>query len=144
VTSVACGSRHTVALVQSGAVYTWGDKENGVVGHGEIEGHQYTPRIVDAVRDIKMVGISACGFHTAALSEGGSIWTWGEGKFGRLGHGSERNVQQPKLVEAMNGVKAAKVACGGFHTAAITVDGKVYTWGGGEHGQLGLGDKVSG
>jgi alpha-tubulin suppressor-like RCC1 family protein len=90
-----------------------------------------------------MVGISACGFHTAALASTGAIWTWGEGKFGRLGHGSERNVPQPKLVDAMKDVSCARVACGGFHTAAITSAGVIYTWGGGEHGQLGHGDKVN-
>lgn len=29
---VACGSRHTVIVVDEGDVYSWGDKENGVAG----------------------------------------------------------------------------------------------------------------
>ena len=42
-----------------------------------------------------------------------------------------------------SGKHVAQVVCGGFHTAAITVDGELFTWGGGEHGQLGHGDKVN-
>jgi hypothetical protein len=34
VSSIACGSRHT-AIISNGKVFTWGDKENGVCGHGD-------------------------------------------------------------------------------------------------------------
>lgn len=64
----------------------------------------------------------------------------------RLGHGNERNVPSPRRIEGLGPLgdgRKFKVACGGFHTAAIAEDGEVYTWGGGEHGQLGLGDKIN-
>jgi RCC1 and BTB domain-containing protein len=64
-------------------------------------------------------------------------YTWGEGKFGRLGHGAERNCHSPRLVESLLGKRPRQIACGGFHSAVITQDGKMYTFGGGEHGQLG-------
>ncbi|CAN0179182.1 unnamed protein product, partial [Laminaria digitata] len=58
------------------------------------------------------------------------------GKFGRLGHCMERNQLVPRLVEALAGKMVAHVACGGFHSAAILESGELYTWGGGEHGQV--------
>jgi RCC1 and BTB domain-containing protein len=143
VRQVACGSRHTVVLLENKDVYTWGDKENGVAGHGDTEGHQYLPSAVEELRGKNIMQISACGFHTAALSEFGEVYTFGEGKFGRLGHGSERNQAVARRVEALAGTRVKQVACGGFHTAAVTDTGEVYTWGGGEHGQLGHGDKVN-
>lgn len=60
-----------------------------------------------------------------------------QGKFGRLGHGAERNCHSPRLVESLVGKRPRQIACGGFHSAVITHDGKMYTFGGGEHGQLG-------
>lgn len=82
-------------------------------------------------------------FHTGCLTDQEEVYTWGEGKFGRLGHGTERNCHTPKLVESLHGKRPRQIACGGFHTAVVTEDGRVHTFGGGEHGQLGHGDKVN-
>ncbi|KAM3570285.1 hypothetical protein VYU27_007655 [Nannochloropsis oceanica] len=143
VEQIACGSRHTAALLSGGEVYCWGDRENGVCGIGEMAEHQYIPRELSALKGIKMRQVSACGFHTAAISDGGMLWTWGEGKFGRLGHSNEKNVMTPRCVEAVQGMRIKQVACGGFHSACVTEEGDVLTFGGGEHGQLGHGDKTN-
>lgn len=71
------------------------------------------------------------------------MYTWGEGKFGRLGHGAERNCHVPRLVDTLVGKKPRQLSCGGFHTAVVTEDGRLYTFGGGEHGQLGHNDRVN-
>lgn len=143
VRQVACGSRHTVVLLENRDVYTWGDKENGVSGQGDTEGHQYLPNRVEELRNKSIRQVSACGFHTACLSESGEVFTFGEGKFGRLGHNSERNQLTARRVEALANKRIKQIACGGFHTAAVSETGEVYTWGGGEHGQLGHGDRVN-
>lgn len=143
VQAIACGSRHTAALTSSGALYTWGDKENGVAGHGDTEGHQYTPKLLERLAGKKVMQLSACGFHTGCLTDNCEVYTWGEGKFGRLGHGAERNTHSPRLVESFLGKRPRQISCGGFHSAVFTEDGKMFTFGGGEHGQLGHGDKVN-
>lgn len=47
---MACGSRHSVALLASGEVFAWGDRENGVCGVGEVNDHQYLPRLVASLK----------------------------------------------------------------------------------------------
>ena len=91
VSQIACGSRHTAVITSKGALYTWGDKENGVAGHGDVEGHQYTPKLLERLAGKRIVQLSACGFHTGCLTDTGELYSWGEGKFGRLGHGAERS-----------------------------------------------------
>lgn len=141
IVQVACGSRHTVALAETSEVYAWGDKENGVSGHGDVTGHQYFPKVVSGVNRKGIFQIAACGFHTACLSRSGNVYTWGEGKFGRLGHGNETNKLTPCKVAALSTRTVVAISCGGFHTAAIADSGELFTWGGGEHGQLGHGNK---
>jgi hypothetical protein len=39
----------------------------------ESEGHQYVPRMLDALAAVFITQISACGFHSGALSSGGEV-----------------------------------------------------------------------
>lgn len=143
VKSVACGSRHTVAVTSTGSLYSWGDQDNGVAGHESTEDHQYIPKQVEALKDKVVVGLSACGFHTGIITQDKLVFIWGEGKFGRLGLGSERNCHSPRIVDHLRGTNPKQISCGGFHSAVITESGELYTFGGGEHGQLGVGDKFN-
>jgi alpha-tubulin suppressor-like RCC1 family protein len=79
VAQVVCGSRHTVIVTSTGAAYSWGDMENGIAGHGMTEGHQCVPRLLEQLAGKKIVQLSACGFHTACLSDADELFTWGEG-----------------------------------------------------------------
>ena len=47
------------------------------------------------------------------------------------------------MVESLQGKHVREIACGTGHSAAITTNGELYTWGQGDHGRLGHGDKVS-
>jgi len=48
-------------------------------GHGDTEGNQYTPKLLEILSDKRVVAISACGFHTACLTDTHELYTWGEG-----------------------------------------------------------------
>ncbi|XP_019452767.1 PREDICTED: uncharacterized protein LOC109354608 isoform X2 [Lupinus angustifolius] len=88
----------------------------------------------------------ACGVkHAALVTRQGEVFTWGEESGGRLGHGVEKNVIQPHLVEALASSTVDSVSCGEFHTCAVTMAGELYTWGDGTHnaGLLGHGTDVS-
>jgi alpha-tubulin suppressor-like RCC1 family protein len=86
----------------------------------------------------------ACGDgHTAVVTEGGGVYTFGKGSYGQLGHGDEENQLAPRRVPAagFNGERVVMVAAGGAHTVALSEAGHVFTWGFGEFGQLGHDDR---
>ncbi|KAL1181855.1 hypothetical protein V6Z11_A02G078200 [Gossypium hirsutum] len=88
----------------------------------------------------------ACGVkHAALVTRQGEVFTWGEESGGRLGHGVGKDVIQPRLVESLAVTSVDFVACGEFHTCAVTMAGELYTWGDGTHnaGLLGHGTDVS-
>ncbi|KAI3513588.1 hypothetical protein L1887_20924 [Cichorium endivia] len=88
----------------------------------------------------------ACGVrHAALVTRQGELFTWGEESGGRLGHGVGKDVTQPRLVESLTVSNIDFVACGEFHTCAVTSLGELYTWGDGTHnvGLLGHGTDVS-
>lgn len=46
-------------------------------------------------------------------------------------------------MDALVGKKPRQVGCGGFHSAVVTEEGLLFSFGGGEHGQLGHNDRVN-
>lgn len=88
----------------------------------------------------------ACGVrHAALVTRQGEVFSWGEESGGRLGHGVGKDVTQPRLVESLSFCGVDLVACGEFHSCAVTMGGELYTWGDGTHkaGLLGHGTDVS-
>ena len=53
--------------------------------------------------------IAAGGFHAAALTHDGEVYTWGLGKQGALGHGDQGKSATPKRVTALRGVRIEQV-----------------------------------
>ena len=45
----------------------------------------------------------------------GELYTWGKGRYGRLGHGDSEDQTKPKLVEALLGYRVIDVACGKYN-----------------------------
>ncbi|XP_062230500.1 PH, RCC1 and FYVE domains-containing protein 1-like isoform X2 [Phragmites australis] len=86
-----------------------------------------------------------CGVrHAALVTKNGEVFTWGEDSGGRLGHGTREDSVHPRLVEALSVSSVDFIACGEFHTCAVTTTGELYTWGDGTHkvGLLGHGTDV--
>ncbi|XP_076736101.1 retinitis pigmentosa GTPase regulator b isoform X7 [Maylandia zebra] len=138
---VSCGYYHSALVTVDGALYTFGERDSGKLGLGthQLPGHR-VPQLVKSIKE-PVTQVACGGGHTVALAEG-SVYTFGLGQFGQLGHGTfifESRV--PRLVEHFKKGRACQVACGENHTAVITEDGLLYTFGDGRHGKLGLGEE---
>ena len=74
----------------------------------------------------------SCGYeHCLVLTIYGTVASWGYGASGCLGHGNYVSYTSPKLLQT--GPIATQfityIESGGYHNAAISQDGVVYTWG---------------
>jgi alpha-tubulin suppressor-like RCC1 family protein len=78
-----------------GRVLTCGLGKSGAIGLGDRETRHGLVRV-----PIKgdVVQISAGGNFMAAVTADGSVFTWGAGTRGRLGHGSEEESLVPKRI----------------------------------------------
>jgi alpha-tubulin suppressor-like RCC1 family protein len=138
--AVSAGGHFTLLLTERGAVFCWGTDFSVVrTSAREPSARLSFPGLAPRLR---VVMVSAGKKHAGCVSEDGQVFTWGCGYFGRLGHGSESSVEQPKRVEYLwDACRHANesgdnfdgsvyhISCGGAHTAVATTNGLVYMWG---------------
>ena len=47
--------------------------------------------------------------HSLALTESGEVFSWGDGDYGKLGHGNCYRQKRPKQIEALQGEEVIQV-----------------------------------
>ncbi|KAK3082491.1 hypothetical protein FSP39_012686 [Pinctada imbricata] len=112
---VACGGSHTVVLAKSGKVYTFGDGSNGQLGHGNKILQSASPVPLHLSQKVAHV---ACGEnHTALVTDKGQLFTFGDGRHGKLALGQDSFSNQlfPVKVDRFTRFLVEKVSCGGCH-----------------------------
>eukprot|EP00753_Platysulcus_tardus_P017861 PLAT6603.1.p1 GENE.PLAT6603.1~~PLAT6603.1.p1 ORF type:complete len:603 (+),score=216.03 PLAT6603.1:24-1811(+) len=82
---------------------------------------------------------SSAGPSMKKMEDSNDVYSWGDGSWGQLGHGSDSDVLQPEIVSSLLGQGIRKLSCGLAHTAALSDSGQLFTWGHGGHGRLGRG-----
>jgi alpha-tubulin suppressor-like RCC1 family protein len=76
--AVAAGRYTSVAMTDTGALYTWGRSRSGNLGHGDLRDRN-VPTLVQGLNGIRVVAVSAHEQHTLALTAVGSVYAFGKG-----------------------------------------------------------------
>ena len=114
----------SAAILDNGDLYTWGDNENGQLGNGQKGESSGPKKILDNAVSIQWGTDSGHEFG-AALTDDGSLYTWGNNERGQLGTGDDKNSLTP--VKVMDNIRDFSI--GSCCMGAITNDGDLYTWG---------------
>ena len=151
--AVSCGKQHTVILLNSGKVVTFGDNFQGQLGinknsdsYNGGEPKELIPVDVtggDSYTQDNAIAVSCGGEHTAILLNTGKVVTFGKNANGQLGDNTEGQDNKRQIPVDVSGGgsytqdNAIAVSCGGEHTAILLNTGKVVTFGNNSSGQLG-------
>ncbi|XP_039198085.1 X-linked retinitis pigmentosa GTPase regulator isoform X4 [Crotalus tigris] len=136
---ISCGYYHSALITCDGELYTFGESDNGKLGLSlEQLKNNRVPQLVSGIPS-RVNKVACGGGHTVALA-GGEVYTFGLGQYGQLGLGTFIfETSEPKIVNHLEKHKICNIASGENHTALITENGLMYTFGDGRHGKLGLG-----
>ncbi|PAN28177.1 hypothetical protein PAHAL_5G136400 [Panicum hallii] len=150
IVNIYANGDHSAALDEYGHLYIWG---RALIGEHDND----QPCVVLPSLSISQV---ALGWHHALILSAGELFTIGVYRHQNCDLPAPRNVvgQQSntsgassshdgssslsatKKIPSIDGEQVLQIASGTEHSAFVTDKGTVFTWGWGEHGQLGLGD----
>lgn len=161
---LAVGETHGLAVSKGGDVFAWGDNTHAQLGqltksNGEPHLTRYEAKAQLCDLPVGAYAATVCcgSSHSVCLASDGAIYCWGDGASGKLGIGAveqpvpgrttatgttilTRSWRIPTEVRSLRGVQVLQVACSSSHALALTRVG-VFSWGAGDSGKLGHGDK---
>ncbi|CAK9137071.1 unnamed protein product [Ilex paraguariensis] len=141
IVSIRANGDHSAALSANGQLYTWG---RGFSGSSDV----YHPHGVTASLSFTQ---AALGWnHALTLADDGEVFMLGGNHHGVLSNPQKTQLVKPMIedsheaiierIPGLNGKEVLQIAAGAEHSALVTENGSIMTWGWGEHGQLGLGN----
>lgn len=141
-------------ITEDGKVYVEGGNACGQLGLGDKEPKD-KPTVMSTLSDKSIVDItssyadisgdkikdSLCS-HTLVLDSNGKVYTWGDNRAGQLGLGHKESTSSPKELPFFKDKIVIQIASGDHFSLVLTKEGKLYSWGSNNKGQLGLGDRA--
>jgi len=121
VNQVFCGGNHTAVLTYSGAVYMWGNNNDGQLGNGtDEEGH--FPAMIKGLESIEVQKVVLGRSNSMAFTSDGACYVWGSSSVEGDVQGSA-SILLPERLGAMVGRRVFDAVSFGFNGFAVLVNG---------------------
>ena len=147
---ISCGQTHVIATRTDGTLWLWGDNISGQLGFGEYDGNSviiYNKKVPTRLgTGTNWIFVNAGGASSFAIDSSSNLFAWGSNAYGQLGLG---NTTHPQFTPVqVIGTGWSSISTGGYTgvspaTAYSTLairNGSLYSTGGNQFGELGLGD----
>ncbi len=132
---IGTGWNHSLAVVLSGNLSTWGSNGLGELGLGDRDNRTVASPVMARASPWRVV--TGGSRHSCGILRDGTLWCWGVNVHGQLGLGDTMERLTPTRVGTDS--DWSEIQCGGLHSCGIRVDGSLWCWGANAAGQLGLG-----
>ncbi|BDR53420.1 hypothetical protein KIM372_13270 [Bombiscardovia nodaiensis] len=142
---VSAGFQYSEALDTNGHLYAWGENANGQLGVNDYTQRNIpTPVITDNITPgTQIAQVSSGAYHTLATDTNGRPYAWGNNNNGQLSITGITQAPKPTPINTTGitpNVRIESVKAGAYYSMALDNNGRAYTWGYNDYGQLGSND----
>lgn len=145
VAAIAAGVGYGMALMNSGAVYVWGDNTNGQLGDGgttEVDAPESLKGVGGVGTMANVAGIATQAASSYAVDTSHNVYAWGAGLNGQLGLNGTSDSLSVQQVHGVGNVGfltgVAQVSAGQNHAVFRMTNGDVYDTGDNGGGEMGV------
>ena len=96
------------------------------------------PKLIPSLLDKEVHKVSCGLHHTAFITTDGRIYTCGNNENSQLGLKDTHSRYSPTIIDELSSYRFKDIACGYYHTLALTEHGEVFVFGRNDKGQLGI------
>ncbi len=145
IVQIAAGRTHSLFLDSEGVAHAVGFNSFGQLGLPESSQYNRQPRVVPCPDRLAQVAANQAGSHSLFRTIDGRVLVTGLNEHGQLGTGSFTNINTPTPTLGPTGEPFSNdtiismVAAGKTFSLLLDSDGRVFTVGGNDRGQLGIG-----
>lgn len=133
--SMSAGAGHVLAIDGQGHLWTWGANAAGQLGLGHLLAQPQPQRVAF---DMPVREVAAGETHSLALDAQGQLWGWGSNHLGQISDKiPQAYIPLPQRIPMARKYAVQSLHAGMHVSAAVTRQGKVWTWGSNSLGQLG-------
>ena len=145
INKISCGVEHNIVLSSSNEAFSWGQNEGGQCAFPPTLKIITNPTKIKLLSKETIINVTCGVEHSLALTDKGSVYSWGKTQDGVLGYESKNDSEYiPKKIPffSANNIFVTNISTGSLHNIAIDTSGSTYSWGSSLWGQLGLNQQI--
>jgi len=136
---VIAGPGHSIVITRSGDVYSFGANCSGQLGLGDSE-DRFKPCLIRSLQGVRITQAAVGSRRTMLVSDTGRVYAFGKDSFSGAESVEAAHTDQittPKIVVSLKGVFVVQAVIGGYFSAVLSREGRVYTFSWGKSERLG-------
>ena len=139
---VSNGADWVLATKTDGTAWAWGKNSFGYLGLSNTQEKSSPTQI--GTNDNWSYMVAGRPFNSMGVKTDGTLWTWGKGNNGALGHNNTSTYSSPRQIPGTwSNAHPNKLSAGFYRSFAIKTDGTLWGWGANSNGELGLNDRTN-